>query len=52
MLNSAHQGDLNNHQFLAFLLFFAALLPASTQLARVEGIAVNGASGEPIAGTI
>jgi hypothetical protein len=50
VLNSAHQRDLNNDQFLASLLFFAALLPASAQLAGVEGIAVNGASGEPTAG--
>ena len=33
-----------------FALFLATLLPASAQSARVEGIAVNGASGEPIAG--
>lgn len=36
--------------FLAFLLFLAAVPRASTQVARVEGIAVNGANGEPIAG--
>jgi hypothetical protein len=32
------------------LIFFAALLPAPSQLARVEGIAVNGASSKLIAG--
>jgi 5-hydroxyisourate hydrolase-like protein (transthyretin family) len=31
-------------------LFLATLLPASAQSAKVEGIAVNGANGEPIAG--
>jgi hypothetical protein len=41
---------LNGRQFLAFLLFLAAILPATAQSARVEGIAVNGASGEPIPG--
>jgi hypothetical protein len=36
--------------FLAFLFFLAAVPHTLTQAARVEGIAVNGANGEPIAG--
>lgn len=47
---SIRKMHLNGRQFLAFLLFLAAILPATAQSARVEGIAVNGASGEPIPG--
>ena len=37
-------------RLLFLLLFFVTPFPASAQLARVEGRAVNGANGEPIAG--
>jgi hypothetical protein len=42
--------DPNGCWLLFLLLFFVTTIPASAQLAKVEGHAVNGANGQPIVG--
>lgn len=44
------QIDSNGGWLLSLLLFLVAVIPVAGQQAKVEGIAVNGANGEPIAG--